>query len=333
MMMPKTMLRPFAMSTVLVCVACGQAEDPNVIRLNGRLEATLVDVSPRVTGRVLSVEVREGQRAKAGDVLVRLDIGETALSVDRSRASVAAAESRVQDLEAGSRKAEIAAGDADVADRRAAVSAAERELERQTFLLARKVGTERDVDRARTDLDRARAALTSAENRVRLLREGTRRWQVQQAQNDLQRTRTELAQSKTVVAEAEIKAPADVIVIHRLAEPGQLLVAGQPALTLAFTDRLYVRTFVPETRLGFVKPGQAAEVVVDAWKDRTFKARVAEIASDAEFTPKAVETRTERVNLVYAAKVDLESGWNAPLVPGQPAEGIIRAAPPAASGS
>ena len=77
---------------------------------------------------------------------------------------------------------------------------------------------------------------------------------------------------------------------------------------------------MPETRLGVVKPGQPAEVIVDAWKDRTFKAKVTEISSDAEFTPKAVETRAERVNLVYAAKVDLDSGWNVPLVPGQPAE-------------
>jgi HlyD family secretion protein len=326
MMSPAMTLRSFALAVLASCLAagCRQAEDPSVVRLNGRIEATLVDLAPRVTGRVVSVHAREGDRVKAGDVLVRLDLGETSLLVERNRSAVASAASRVSDLEAGSRQAEIAAGQAEVADRRAAVDAAQRELERQTFLLARKVGTERDVDRAKTEVERTRAALASSESRLKLLREGARRWQVQQAQSDLQRTRTELEQSKTILAEAEIRAPADAVVVHRIAEPGQLLAPGQPALTLAFMDRLYVRTFVPETRLGAVKPGQPAEVVVDAWKDRTFKARIAEISADAEFTPKAVETRAERVNLVYAAKVDLESGWDAPLVPGQPAEVIVR---------
>jgi HlyD family secretion protein len=115
------------------------------------------------------------------------------------------------------------------------------------------------------------------------------------------------------------------MVIHRFVEPGQLVTPGQPTLSLAFTDRLYVRTFVPEPVLGRVRPGIAAEVIVDAYKDKVFKAKVAEVARDAEFTPKQVETRTERVNLVYATKVDLEGGWNVPLVPGQPAEVVIKA--------
>lgn len=324
MMTPSLFRLCLGLGLTAALAACRAAEDPNVIRLNGRLEATLVDLAPKVTGRVIEVRVREGDRVKAGDLLVRLDLGETALAVDRDRSSVASAEARVRDLEAGTRRNEIAAGEAAVRDRRAAIDLAQKELERQQFLLARKVGTERDLDRARTDLERAQAALAAAESQLALLREGSRKWQVQQAQDEAARARAQLEQSKTVVNEAELRAPADAIVIHRFIEPGQLVAGGQAGLTIAFTDRLYVRTFVPETRLGLVKQGQAAEVVVDAFADRTFKARVAEIASDAEFTPKAVETRAERINLVYAAKVDLDEGWNAPLVPGQPAEVLVR---------
>ena len=114
-----------------------------------------------------------------------------------------------------------------------------------------------------------------------------------------------------------------------MAEPGLLLGPGSPALTLAFANRLYVRTFVPETQMGRVKQGQSAEVTVDAFPGRRFPARVTEISPDAEFTPKPVETRRERVNLVYAAKVDLDGGWSEPLVPGQPAEVAVTAAQPA----
>jgi HlyD family secretion protein len=95
---------------------------------------------------------------------------------------------------------------------------------------------------------------------------------------------------------------------------------------MAFAGRLYVRTYIPETQLGRVRTGLAAEVSVDAWKGRTFPAKVTEISPDAEFTPKPVDTSRERVNTVYAAKVDLDAGWNAPLVPGQPADVRVKVA-------
>ncbi|MEA2463022.1 MAG: HlyD family secretion protein, partial [Acidobacteriota bacterium] len=106
--------------------------------------------------------------------------------------------------------------------------------------------------------------------------------------------------------------------------PGQLVGAGQPAVTMAFANRLYVRTFIPETKLGRVRMGSPASVTVDAYPGRQFPARISEISPEAEFTPKAVETKSERVNLVYAAKADLDRGWNEPLVPGQPAQVTVR---------
>jgi HlyD family secretion protein len=317
-----------AAALAVTTAACRNREDPNLIRLNGRLEAPLIDVGPKVTGRVVQVLVREGDRVKAGDLLIRLDLGELALAVERDKAGVEAAEARYKDLASGSRSAEIEAADAQVADRKAAVDLAARELQRQEYLLSRKVAAERDVDRAKTELERAQAALETALKQAQLAREGFRKWQTEQARDEVDRARATLRQALTVASESEIRAPADAIVLHRMAEPGLLLPAGQPGLTLAFADRLYVRTFIPEPQLGRVKQGQVAQVSVDAFPGQTFAARVTEISPDAEFTPKAVETRNERVNLVYGAKVDLDAGWKAPLVPGQPAEVVVRAEQP-----
>lgn len=332
---PRSEVRPAILAAVLIAAlaatltACSEAEDPNIVRLNGRLEAPLVEVAPKVSGRVVQVLVREGDRVKAGDLLIKLDLGETAIAVQRDQAGVESAEARFRDLSAGSRRQEVVTADADVADRKAAVDLSARELQRQEFLLTRKVGTERDVDRAKTELERAQAALKAAQSRAQLSREGFRKWQTEGAKEDVARARAQLRQSETVANESELRAPADAVVLHRMAEPGLLLAAGQPGLTLAFADRLYVRTFVPETKLGRVKQGQTAQVTVDAYPGRTFAARVTEISPDAEFTPKAVETRAERVNLVYGAKVDLDAGWKDPLVPGQPAEVVVQSAPPA----
>ena len=314
-----------ALILVLAVSAC-RAKDDGTVRLNGRLEAPVVDLAPKVAGRVVEVLVREGDRVKTGDLLARLDLGETALAPERDAKGLQSAEARFNDLRVGSRSAEVAQAEADLADKRAAAELARKELERQETLLSKKVGTQRDTDTARTGVERAVANAKMAADRLQLLREGFRKGQTEQARVDVERARAVLRQSESVAREAEIHAPADGIILHRMAEPGLLLGPGQPALTMAFANRLYVRTFVPETQLGRVKPGSPAEVTVDAFPGNVFPGKVTEISPDAEFTPKPVDTPRERVNLVYAAKVDLDAGWNAPLVPGQPADVRVKAA-------
>ena len=306
---------------------CRHSKDEDVIRLNGRIESTTVDLAPKVSGRVTEVHVSAGDRVKAGQLLVKLDLGETAIAVEREQAGVRSAELRADDLAAGSRGAEIEAAEAEVSDRRAAVNLASREQERQAFLLERKVGTQRDYDRARTELERARAALKVSQEKLELAREGARRNQTAAARADAERAAAVLEQAVVIARENEIRAPADGVILHRLVEPGQLLGPAQPAITMAFANRLYVRTFIPETKLGKVKSGMPAKVMVDAHPGREFAAHITTISPDAEFTPKAVETRAERVNLVYAAKAELDRGWAEPLVPGQPAEVIVRSTP------
>jgi HlyD family secretion protein len=308
------------LSIIAATIACSPKADPGTVRLNGRLEAPLVDLAPKVAGRVVYIAVKEGERVKAGDLLIRLDLGDTALDVERNRHGVASAQARLQDLSVGSRQAEVIGAEAEVTDRRAAVDLAAREVQRQEFLLSKQVGAERDYDRAKTELERAEAAVRISEQRLALTREGFRRWQTAQARSEVDRAQTQLRQSEVVARESEIHAPADGIVTHRMVEPGQLLAAGQTGMTIALTSRLYVRTFVPETKLGLVRHGLTARVTVDAFPGESFEAVVSEIAPDAEYTPKAVETKEERVNLVYGAKVDLAAGWSARLVPGQPAD-------------
>lgn len=312
-------------SLVLALSGCGHTKtEDTAVHLNGRIESATVDLGPKVAGRVLAVHVKAGDRVKAGDLLLRLDLGETSIAVEREQAGVRSAEAKVDDLEAGSRNAEISAALAEVSDRRAALELAAKENERQTALFEEGVATGSDADRARTELDRARAALRVSEQRLALARDGFRRDQTAVAKADAARANAMLKQSLVVAKESEIRAPADGVIVHRLAEPGQLIAAGQAAVTMAFANRLFVRTFIPETKLGKVKMGMKASVTVDAFPGRTFPARITEISPESEFTPKAVETRAERVNLVYAAKADLDGGWNEPLVPGQPAEVTVK---------
>src|SRR5206468_9443712 len=147
-----------ALFAALLALSCGKGKDAGTIHLNGRLESPLVDLAPKVSGRVLEVRVREGDRVKSGDVLLRLDLGETAIAVQRDRAGLASAEAKLQDLAAGSRSAEIEAAHADVRDRRAALDLAAKERDRQKALLEQQIATRQDYDRAFADYARAPAA-------------------------------------------------------------------------------------------------------------------------------------------------------------------------------
>lgn len=323
----RTSGRLLALWALLGGAGCGgRGADDEATHLNGRIEAVTVDLGPRTAGRVTEVLVREGDRVKAGDVLVRVDLGEAEVAVAREQAGVRAAEERAEDLQSGSRAAEIRLAEAEVADRRAAVALAAKEAQRASALAAEGVVSARDRDLARTELERAEAASKVSEEKLALSRQGFRPRQTAAARADADRATAVLRQSQVVASERDVRAPADGVIVHRLAEPGQLVGGGQPVITMAFADRLYVRTFVPETRLGKVKAGAAATVTVDAFPGREFAAHITEISPEAEFTPKAVETSTERVNLVYAAKADLDRGWSEPLVPGQPAEVTVPAA-------
>ena len=110
----------------------------------------------------------------------------------------------------------------------------------------------------------------------------------------------------------------------RIVDAGEVVGAGAPLLELVDLDRLYLKVFVPETDIGKVRLGLPAQIHVDAWPSQPFPATVGYIASRAEFTPKEVQTRDERVKLVYAVKLYLDRNPDHRLTPGLPADAVIR---------
>jgi HlyD family secretion protein len=120
-----------------------------------------------------------------------------------------------------------------------------------------------------------------------------------------------------------LRAPFTGVVLVRQAELGEVVSPGTPIVTLADLDHLWVRVYVPETDLGKVHWGQAVDVRTDTYPDKVYHGRISLIASDAEFTPKSVQTEEERVTLVYRVKVDVENP-NRELKPGMPADTLIK---------
>ena len=121
-----------------------------------------------------------------------------------------------------------------------------------------------------------------------------------------------------------IHSPIAGTILTRTVERGERVSEGTPLFTLVDLDRLYVKIYVPEPSIGKVALGQEARVYVDAYPGRAFAARVSRVSQEAEFTPKNVETREERVKLVFAVEVALAENPGGVLKPGMPADAVVR---------
>ncbi|MDE2490244.1 MAG: efflux RND transporter periplasmic adaptor subunit [Elusimicrobia bacterium] len=246
---------------------------------NGRLEAQEVHVASKTGGRVLEVPVAEGDFVSEGQVLARLDTRELAAALRRAEAERSRAVEGV--AEARARAAE--------ADRTLSLAAGERT--RALALLKRGSATVQEADRRRADYDVAVAAAAAARARISA------------AEHGVEAASAEAARIETLVADAVIRAPLAGRVQYRLAEPGEVLAPGARVVTLLDLQNVYMTVFLPTAQAGKVAPGADARIVLDALPGLVVPAKVTFVASEAQFTPREVETRTEREKLMFRVKV------------------------------
>jgi HlyD family secretion protein len=345
------------------------------LAVTGTIEALQVDVSARIAGRIVERTVREGDRVRRGQLLVRLDAEELEADARRAEAVVRTAEATLRDLRAGARYQEIEEAEAQAARAQAQLDdlmagARAQEVQQAEAALrnasATRVWTESDfrrtqelfrkdlvamadVDRARQayevavanetaareklalvragarehEVEGARAAVRAARERVQLLRSGPRPDAVAAAEAEVDQARASLALARKRLAEMRLVSPLDGVVLHKHMEIGETVNPGVPILTLVDPTDMWLRAYVSETDFGRVKVGQAATLTVDAFAGRTFAGTVTEVASQAEFTPKNVQTKKERVNLVFRIKITVTNS-DGTLKPGLPADAELR---------
>jgi len=168
----------------------------------------------------------------------------------------------------------------------------------------------------------ATAQERSTRQRLNLLLSGSRPEQIEAARGQLAQAESALAMARSRLKEMIILSPLDGVVLHKNLEVGEMATPGVSILTLMNPRELWVRAFVPEEEIGRIKIGDPARVKVDAYPGRTFPGRIIEIASEAEFTPKNVQTKKERVNLVFRIKIAVDNPEGI-LKPGMPADADI----------
>ena len=292
------------------------------VSVTGTIEATQVDVSVKITGRILERLVNEGDKVTRGQPLVRLDDSELAADVRRLEAGLRSAQATLRDLEKGARPQEIEDARAAVSSAEATRSMTEREFQRTDQLFKQNLIAAQDVDRARQAFDVARAQERSAREKLALLLEGSRPDQIDAARWQVSQAESALVQAQSRLREAMVVSPIDGVVLRKNLEAGETANPGVPILTLVNPRDVWLRADVPETEVGRLKVGDAAKLRVDAFPDRVFTGRLTEIGSEAEYTPRNVQTKKERVNLVFRIKIQIDNPQGI-LKPGLPADADV----------
>jgi HlyD family secretion protein len=277
-------------------------ETGDTLTLHGNVEIREVVLGFRVGGRIEEMAFEEGERVEPGAHLARLDAEpfEESLAVAESR--VEQARARLEKLESGSRPQEVEQAAARVSQAEAIVRNARKSYERKLGLLESGASSQREVDAALAARDEAQASLTAAREALGLAREGFRAQDVAAARAELATARAQVDEARTRLADTELLAPGDGVVLTRVQQPGAVVGQGTPIYTLSLPSPVYVRAYVAEPDLGEVVPGATAWVTTDSSRTR-YRGHVGFVSPRAEFTPRAVETEELRTDLVYRVRV------------------------------
>jgi HlyD family secretion protein len=300
----------------------GEKEE-GILRVSGNIEVTDVDVGFKIPGRVVERPVDEGMPVSAGQLVARLDSADLEREASLKEAELSAAAAALRELVAGSRPQEIAGARAAVAAARAEAERLSGDFERAKALHERGSISLQEFEKAKAAREVAQERRTEAGQSLLLVEEGPRVERIEQARARVRQAKEALELARTRLSYATLASPLAGVVLAKNVEPGDYVAAGTPVVTVGNLSDVWLRAYVEETELGLVKVGQPVHVTADTFPGKAYAGRISFIAPQAEFTPKSVQTRKERVKLVYRIKVAIANP-SMELKPGMPADGVIR---------
>lgn len=258
---------------------------PSIVFGNGRLEADEINIDTKYAARIAEVLADEGDLVKAGQVVARMDTRDLQASLKKSEAQVQQARRAVDEA------------DANVIQQQAQALLAQQEYDRAAYLVAHGYQTKEVLDQRQQQLDGAKAALSASQLRVIEFQHA-----LDAATHDVELYSVEINDDTLV-------APRDGRLQYRVANLGEVLPAGGHVFAMLDTSYVYMDVYLPTEQAGKVKYGADARIVVDAFPKFAIPAKVIFIATQAQFTPKTVETKTERDKLMFRVRVRIDADW------------------------
>ena len=278
--------------------------------LYGNVDIRQVSLAFNSSERIEKMLVEEGDRVKKNDLLATLESKPLELSIAKSEAAIEKQEAVVQRLKNGSRPEEI---EQSAAKMRAAEADYENALiykNRMAELYKSSAISKQEMDNASARFKAAAADLDNARETYRLSEIGPRAEDIAEAEAQLKGLRADLLLQKYNLSQTKLLSPIDGVVRSRLQEPGDMASPQKPVYLIAVEDTKWVRAYISEKRLGEIKPGMAAQIIIDSFPDKPINGQVGYISNVAEFTPKTVQTEELRSSLVYEVRVYVEDKDN-----------------------
>jgi HlyD family secretion protein len=299
-------------------------EDVNnlYLKISGNIEATEVDVGFKIAGRITDLEIQEGDWVERGKFLARLDDEDLRNRLGVAQATLGSAQARLNKLLGGSRPEEIREAEAVVRQAQYDLENKQNAFERMKALYERRVIPKELFDNAEAGYKIATASLERAKENYELVKQGPRKEDIEDAKAQVEQARASVKLNETQLGYTVLYSPISGVVLVKSGEIGEVVNPGTPILTLADIDHVWLKGYVEETDLGKVTWGQEVIVTTDLHPPKEYKGEISFISSQAEFTPKSIQTQKERVTLVYRIKINL-SNPDRELKPGMPADGRI----------
>jgi HlyD family secretion protein len=297
-------------------------EEGTFIKVSGNIEATEVDVGFKISGRIVSRFFEEGDWVDQGKVLAKLDDEDLRNRLEVARATLMSAQARLSKLLAGSRPEEIREAEAALNQAKSDVENKQAHHERMKPLFEKGVIPKDTLDNAEAAFKIAKAAFERATENYLLVKEGPRKEDIDDARAQVEQARASLKLTETQLSYTTLYSPLSGVVLVKSGEIGEVVNPGTPIVTLADIENVWLKAYIPETDLSKVKWGQEAMVTTDLRPKKEYGGRISFISSQAEFTPKQIQTEKERVTLVYRIKIDIVNK-DRELKPGMPADGKI----------
>jgi len=297
------------------------------LTLYGNVDIREVDMAFRLSGRIASIPVEEGDHVKQGQLLATLDAAPVKDRVAAADAAVARAKAALARTENGNREQDIAQARARFDAARAARNNAAADYERRESLVRAGAISKSQWDQTATALRQADARLAEAEEALSLLKAGSRAEDIAAARAELASANAQRASAGTDLGDTRLAAPVDGTVVTRAMEPGAIAQPGQTVMTIAISRPMRVRAYIAEPDLGRIAPGMKVTVKTDG-NDKLYNGTIGYISPRAEFTPKAVETENLRTDLVYRLRIIVSDPDDA-LRQGQPVTVAVPGARPA----
>lgn len=273
---------------------------------NGRIEAIVVDIATKLPGRIAEIGVDEGDFVQAGDEVARMDTHALQAQLAQARAQIRQAENAHATALAvvAQRQSEKASASAVLVQRLTEHNLAGKRLNRSRELLAERATSQQDLDDDEARLQTAAASMDAARAQIAATEAGIRaaQSQVVEASSAIDAATATLAQLQADLDDSVLRAPRAGRIEYRVAQPGEVLGGGGKLLSMVDLGDVYMSFFLPETAAGRVAIGGEVRLVLDAAPGYVIPAQVSYVASVAQFTPKTVETLSERQKLMFRVK-------------------------------